>query len=40
MTKGQQVPLHTADGRRLNLMRMGIGWQSAPCPDLLQAAEA
>ncbi|MEU0403070.1 TerD family protein [Streptomyces sp. NPDC006197] len=31
MAKGQQVQLHTADGRPLNLMRMGIGWQSAPC---------
>ncbi|MFC7308127.1 TerD family protein [Streptomyces monticola] len=37
MAKGQQVPLHRPDGRPLNLMRMGIGWQHAPRPALLGA---
>ncbi|GEB58156.1 MULTISPECIES: TerD family protein [Streptomyces] len=31
MAKDQRVPLNRADGCPLNLMRMGIGWQSAPC---------
>ncbi|MFG2639883.1 TerD family protein [Streptomyces sp. NPDC048370] len=35
MAKGRQVPLHTADGRPLNLVRMGIGWRSAPHPGSL-----
>ncbi|ARX87462.1 MULTISPECIES: TerD family protein [Streptomyces] len=35
MAKGQRVPLNRADGRPLNLMRMGIGWRSAPCSGSL-----
>lgn len=35
MAKGQRVPLNRADGRPLNLMRMGIGWRSVPRPGPL-----
>ncbi|MBC9713868.1 TerD family protein [Streptomyces sp. TRM66268-LWL] len=37
MAKGQQVPLIRPDGRPLNLIRVGIGWQPAPRSGLLGA---
>ncbi|POX48402.1 TerD family protein [Streptomyces sp. Ru72] len=37
MAMGQQVPLSRPDGRPINLMRVGIGWQPAPRPGLLGA---
>ncbi|MCX3061975.1 TerD family protein [Streptomyces beihaiensis] len=37
MAKGQRLPLNGPDGRPLNLISMGIGWQPALRPGLLGA---